>query len=168
MKNIIYITFVLFFISCSVQKTDLQFEKIIFHKSKCFGTCPEYHLELNNKREIKLYVEKAYQKRTIDTLKIGYYKGKLDNETYAEFINLLEKIDLEKSGIIEPKREPNTILIKEGSQLSLILYIDKQRKPIIYIYPEGHWQILMTFLYKITNHESLIKINEKFEVESFK
>lgn len=167
MKNIIYLTFVsLFIISCSAQKTNLRFEKIIFHTSACFGTCPEYHLELNNKKEIKLYIEKAYQKRNIDTLKIGYYKGKLDNDTYTEFINLLDKIDLEKSGIME--FEPKTIELNEGSKMSLILYMDKQRKPIKYIYPEGHMQKLMTFLYKITDHESLIRINEKLEVEPFK
>lgn len=101
-----------------------RFEKIIFHTSKCFGTCPEYHLELGKNKEIKLYVEKAYQKRKIDTVKIGYDRGNLDDETYIEFMKLLEKIDLEKSGIIESKHDPNIIVFKEGPQLSLILYFD--------------------------------------------
>ncbi len=168
MKKIFYlIIFAFFIVSCASKKNEGKFEKIIFHTSKCFGTCPEYHLELNQKKEIKLYVEKAYQKRKIDTVKIGYYKGKLDNETYSEFISLIEKIDIEKSGIIEPKQEPNTIILKEGSQLSLILYTNKQRKPIIYIYPAGHWEKLMNFVYKIANDDKLIKTKEKLEIESF-
>ena len=168
MKKIFYlIIFAFFIVSCASKKNEGKFEKIIFHTSKCFGTCPEYHLELNQKKEIKLYVEKAYQKRKIDTVKIGYYKGKLDNETYSEFISLIEKIDIEKSGIIEPKQEPNTIILKEGSQLSLILYTNKQRKPIIYIYPAGHWEKLMNFVYKIANDDKLIKTKEKLEIEPF-
>ncbi len=125
MKKIFYLIISFILISCASKKNDNEFEKIIFHTSECFGTCPEYHLEINQKKEVKLYVEKAYEKRKIDTLKMGYYKGKLDDKTYIEFIDLIKKIDLEKSGIIEPKREPNTIILSEGSQLSIILYIKK-------------------------------------------
>ena len=84
-----------------------------------------------------------------------------------ETLNVGKKIDFEKSGIIEPKREPNTIILSEGSQLSIILYIKKQRKPMIYIYPAGHWEKLMTFVYKIGKSESLTKTTEKLEIESF-
>lgn len=167
MKKILYLIIPFILFSCASKKNDKGFEKIIFHTSKCFGTCPEYHLELNQKKEIKLYVEKAYQKRKIDTLKIGNYKGKLDDETYSEFISLIKIIDFEKSGINEPKRETNTKILKEGSQLSLILYINKRRKPMINIYPAGHWEKLMTFLYKIADFESLTKTNEKLEIEPF-
>jgi hypothetical protein len=135
--------------------------------TKCFGTCPEYHLELNQKREIKLYIEKIYNKRTLDTLKTGYYRGKLDDETYSELISLIEKIDIKKSGIIEPIREQNTITLKEGSQLSLTLYVKNQRKPMIYIYPEGHWKKLMSFVYKVSNLEYLTKTSEKLQIEPF-
>ena len=168
MKKMFYLIIISFILnSCASKKNNNGFEKIIFHTSKCFGTCPEYHLEINKNKEVKLYVEKAYEKRKIDTLKMGYYKGKLDDKTYMEFIDLIKKIDLEKSGIIEPKREPNTIILKEGSQLSLILYTNKQRKPIIYIYPAGHWEKLMNFVYKIANDDKLIKTKEKLEIEPF-
>ncbi|CAM4426528.1 DUF6438 domain-containing protein [Flavobacterium terrigena] len=154
-------------ISCATKKNEDRFEKIIFHTTKCFGTCPEYHLELNKNQEIKLYIEKAYQKRILDTSRIGYYKGKLDNKTYAEFLELLGKMDLDKSGIIEPEREPNTVVLRETSQLYLILYNDKLRKPIIYIYPAGHWQKIMAFLYKIAEDKSLTKTNEELDIEKF-
>ena len=167
MKKIFYLIVPLILIGCASKKNDNGFEKIIFHTSKCFGTCPEYHLELNQKKEIKLFIEKAYKKRTIDTLKIGFYKGKIDSETYSELISLIEKIDLEKSGIVEPIREPNTIVLKEGSQLSLILYIKNQRKPMIYIYPAGHWEKLMSFVYKISNLENLTKTSEELQIEPF-
>ncbi|BCY29056.1 DUF6438 domain-containing protein [Flavobacterium okayamense] len=167
MKKIFYLIIPFILISCASKKNDNEFEKIIFHTSKCFGTCPEYHLEINKKKEVKLFIEKAYQKRKIDTLKIGYYKGKLDNETYSELISLIEKIDLEKSGITEPIREPNTIVLKEGSQLSIILYIKNQRKPMIYIYPAGHWEKLMSFVYKISSSENLTKTSEELKIEAF-
>ena len=168
MKKMFYLIIISFILnSCASKKNNNGFEKIIFHTSKCFGTCPEYHLEINKNKEVKLYVEKAYEKRKIDTLKMGYYKGKLDDKTYMEFIDLIKKIDLEKSGIIEPKREPNTIILSEGSQLSIILYIKKQRKPMMYIYPAGHWEKLMSFVYKIGKSESLTKTTEKLEIEAF-
>ena len=153
--------------SCASKKNDRKFEKIIFHTSKCFGTCPEYHLELNQKKEIKLYIEKAYQKRILDTLKIGYYKGKLNKETYSELLSLIEKIDIEKSSSIEPVRESKTTILKEGSQLSLILYSNKLRKPIIYIYPVGLREKLMNYVYKIVNDNNLNKTKEKLDIESF-
>jgi len=169
MKNIIYTTFVaLFFISCSAQKTNLRFKKIIFHTSSCFGTCPEYHLELNKKKEIKLHIEKAYQKREIDTAKMGYYKGKITTEVYKEFLSILNRLDIEKSGIIEPYRAPNTFFLREGSQLSLILYVNNKRKPMIYFYPAGIHIELMTYLYKLTNDKNLYKEKEKFEIETLK
>lgn len=167
MKKTFYLIIPFILISCASKKSDNGFEKIIFHTSKCFGTCPEYHLELNKKKEIKLFIEKAYNKRAIDSLKIGYYKGKLDNEKYSELISLIEKIDLEKSGIIEPIREPNIIVLNEGSQLSIILYIKNQRKPMIYIYPAGHWKKLMSFVYKISSSENLTKINKELQIEAF-
>lgn len=168
MKKSYCIAIAIFFIfSCASKKKDVKFDKVIFHTSKCFGTCPEYHLELNQNKEIKLFVEKAYTKRTIDTSKMGYYKGKLDNETYAELVNLIETIDVQKSGIIEPKQEPNTIIIKEGSQLSLLLYNNKERKPITYIYPAGHWQKLMKFVYEVAADDKLIKTKEKLDIEAF-
>ena len=74
---------------------------------------------------------------------------------------------MEKSGIVEPIREPNTIVLKEGSQLSLILYIKNQRKPMIYIYPAGHWEKLMSFVYKISNSENLTKTSEELQIEPF-
>lgn len=166
-KAILIIIFTHFLISCSTRKINSRFEKMIFHTSECFGTCPEYHLELNHNKEIKLHVEKAYQKRKIDTTRVGFYRGKLDKKTYKEFISLIEKIDLEKSGIEAPPVEPNTIILREGSLLTLILYIDNKRKPIRYIYPAGHWQNLMAYLYKISKDESLIKVSEKLEIESF-
>ena len=59
MKKILYLIIPFILFSCASKKNDKGFEKIILHTSKCFGTCPEYHLELNQKKEIKLYVEKA-------------------------------------------------------------------------------------------------------------
>lgn len=167
MKKIFYLIIPFILICCASKNNDNEFEKIIFHTSECFGTCPEYHLEINQKKEVKLFIEKVYQKRKIDTLKIGYYKGKLDNETYSELISLIEKIDLKKSGINEPIREPNTVVLKEGSQLSIILYIKNQRKPMIYIYPAGHWEKLMSFVYKISSSEKLTKTSEELQIEAF-
>lgn len=167
MKKIFFLIIPFILTSCASKKDDTKFEKIIFHTSKCFGTCPEYHLELNQKREIKLHIEKIYNKRTLDTLKIGYYRGKLDDETYSELKSIIEKIDLKKSGIIEPILEQNTITLKEGTQLSLILYIKNQRKPMIYIYPEGHCNILISFIYKVSNLEYLTKTSEKLQIEPF-
>lgn len=165
-KAILLIIITQFLIGCSSRKINPGFEKIIFHTSKCFGTCPEYHLELNHNKEIRLYIEKAYDKRKIDTARIGFYRGKLDKKTYKEFQSILEKIDWEKSGMEAPPVAPKTITLSEGSQLTLILYIDNKRKPIKYIYPSGHWQNLMAFLYKISEDKSLIKVSEKLEIES--
>jgi hypothetical protein len=166
-KIILLILITQLFTNCSSKKINSKFEKITFHTSKCFGTCPEYHLELKQNRKIKLYIEKAYKDHKLDTEKIGFYRGKLNKETYNEFLSILKKIDLEKSGIESPPIEANTIILREGSQLTLILYFDNERKPIKYIYPAGLWQELMSFLYKIADDKNLLKVNEEIEIESF-
>ena len=90
MKKIFYlIIFAFFIVSCASKKNEGKFEKIIFHTSKCFGTCPEYHLELNQKKEIKLYVEKAYQKRKIDTVIVN--DGKIPKEFILKYHREEEK-----------------------------------------------------------------------------
>lgn len=164
-KKLIILSFLL--IGCSSNNFNKSFEKIIFHTTKCFGTCPVYHLEINNGGEVKLHIEKAYKNRIIDNSKIGYYTGKLGKSEYVELLNLIEEVDVEKSGIIEAKHDPKTVILKEGSQLHLIIYVGMQRKPMTHIYPVGHWNKLMKFVNNISNNSNLTKINKELYIEPF-
>ena len=100
MKKIFYLIISFILISCASKKNDNEFEKIIFHTSECFGTCPEYHLEINQKKEVKLYVEKAYEEEIVlsPITFIAIVKG-IDNEKATEIFFEKNK-ELTDSGII--------------------------------------------------------------------
>lgn len=166
-KIIAFIVIAQLVVSCSAGKTVTKFDRIIFHTTKCFGTCPEYHLELNNNKEVKLFVEKEYQKRELNPERIGYYRGQLDQKKYDEFLSLLEKINLKKSGMYRPLKE-NEIPLSDGPKLKMILYSNDTRKPIEAIYPIELWEKMITFVYQTGKEPGFVKVDEKLEIESFK
>src|SRR5690606_25439844 len=60
-KKLLLLIFLLLNIyGCDQNKTNFSFEKITLHTEMCLGTCPIYHLEINNDKQIKLFVEEFY------------------------------------------------------------------------------------------------------------
>jgi hypothetical protein len=76
--------------------TSLHIEKIVFHTTRCFGTCGTYHLEIDNNASFKLHAEFIHSDYNWqgDTLRHGYYKGKVPYTTYNAIIKALQTCNL--------------------------------------------------------------------------
>lgn len=92
MKRIIIITSIISTLfGCGQSDKNVKLDKIIFHTSMCFGTCPTYHLQVDNNREVKLYAEQVYKNGSYetDTTKTGYFVGIVADTTFRKLTNEL-------------------------------------------------------------------------------
>lgn len=140
---------------------DIKFEKLMFHTSDCFGTCPTFHLEIDSLKNAKLFIEEIFKKNlefNIDSSQIGYYKGKLNKEDYEELIHLLKTCNLKSL-------EFNEATCCDGSIISIIVYFNGQRKYLMSMFPPVISNRLINHLYKICKTNSFKKTTEQFEIE---
>jgi hypothetical protein len=69
---------ILIFQGCITSKNAIQFDKIIYHSTTCYGGCPAYHLLLNNNKSIWLDAEYVYKDKygdvasDLDSTKMGF------------------------------------------------------------------------------------------------
>jgi hypothetical protein len=88
---------VLRFVRQEFRKTaSIHFEKIIYHSSTCYETCPIIHLEINKDKEVYFsgtFYNKSYY--DIDTSVSGNYAGMISDQMYDKLINLLQISDIE-------------------------------------------------------------------------
>ena len=95
MKRILFLVLIsqVFFSYGQCQK--INFEKIIFYASPCFGSCPVYHLELDSSKKIMLHAVDFMRPNISDTTKIGYFTGIADNSLFNRVINILTSAGIE-------------------------------------------------------------------------
>ena len=142
-------------------KDSFRFGKIVFHTTECFGACPVYHMEVNNKKEIKLYVEKAYQKNNfgaLDSAKVGNFVGKLSDTTYAKLVRQIKALGVDNM-------EVQQINCCDAPIKTLIVYHNGKRRYIrSMIYPQSA-NPLIEMLYTICATSPLKKVNHPLNIE---
>lgn len=77
--------------------TTIRFEKIIFHTTECFGTCPVYHLQVDKSKQVKLNAQVVYKPRNgfqTDTASQGYFIGQLSDTTFEKLITAIQTCNL--------------------------------------------------------------------------
>ncbi|MCU7613370.1 DUF6438 domain-containing protein [Chryseobacterium sp. GMJ5] len=81
-----------------MHKRNPKFDKVIYKTTSCFGTRPTYYLEINSDRSFKLFAEQVFIKNTsifafkLDSAKMGYFKGQLDDLTFHNLNYKIQKI----------------------------------------------------------------------------
>ena len=139
----------------------IEFEKLIFHTTRCFGSCPIYHLQIKNDRSIQLHKEeilKNHSMMEIDEEKIGYFEGNLTDDEYEEFIKILKTSNLRNLKF-------NGITCCDGSTKTIIVYFNGQRRYLKSMFPPGVASRLINYLYYICSKPSLKKTNEILDFE---
>ena len=142
---------------------DINFEKIIFHTTGCYGFCPVYHLEIDNKKNAKLFSEMVYKPSSKhsyreDTSKTGYFKGLIADTTFKHLLNEIQKIGIDS-------------LTFDGANCcdapirTIIIYYNNKRKYLRSMFPPDKARNLISLLYRICDINDFIKINGKFEIE---
>ena len=66
-----------------------DFTRLVYHSSHCNGTCPAIDMEIDRNRNILLHREIWSKKGETDENASGYFKGRLDADTYAELEHFL-------------------------------------------------------------------------------
>lgn len=140
-----------------------SFEKIIFDTTGCFGFCPTYHLEVNNSKKIKLFAEKVYKREEgfpfkEDSLKMGHFKGVVDDSTFALLDKELKTIGLDKLNFDGPN-------CCDGSTITIIVYYQGKKKVLTSMFPPQEAQRLIDILYQICEESSLIPSDKEFIIE---
>ncbi|MBX3252721.1 MAG: hypothetical protein KF862_01170 [Chitinophagaceae bacterium] len=141
--------------------TSIKFEKIVFHTTECFGTCPVYHLQVDNSKQVKLNAQVVYTPRSgyqTDTASQGYFTGQLSDTAFEKLIKAVQTFNLRTLKM-------NNALCCDGSINTIIVYFNGQRKYFKTMFPPTIANELIRTLYDICNEGGLTKTNEKFKVE---
>lgn len=108
MKNTLLIVILFSILGCTQENP--KFDKIIYKTTSCFGTCPTYYLEINSDKTFQLFAEEVFKDDfsiygyELDSAKMGYFKGKLDDATFQNLNKKIQKIS-----------DPNYKYYNEGS-----------------------------------------------------
>lgn len=169
----IYLSLILSIIllhSCTAEPTNnktnedvLHFDKIIFHTSMCFGTCPTYHLEVENNKSLRLYAERVYSEDSYDTdsTKTGYYTGYVTDTTFDKLNSELGQLNIDSLEFPEE-------FCCDGSVITIIVYYDGKRKYLSSMWPPAEASKLIGVLYEICRNSDLVRTEDYFHIEDEK
>lgn len=137
---------------------DLKFSKLIYHLSRCNGTCPSMDLEIDNKA---VYVNREFYKTksTLDSANSGRFKGTLSQEQYNKLIEVLKKSNLDKL-------EFTPLGITDVSETTIIVYYNGKRKHLHSARPAPEANDLINFIKSIGNDKGLVRTTEVKELEN--
>ncbi len=165
MKRIIVVTSIsLILFGCGQSDKNVKLDKIIFHTSMCFGTCPTFHLQVDNNREVKLYAEEVYKNPNefssfeIDTTKTGYFIGIVADTIFRKLTNELNDLGLDTL-------EFDGASCCDGSLITIIVYYNGKRKFLKSMFPPYKAHKLIGTLYDICETSKLTRTTEKFNIE---
>jgi hypothetical protein len=163
-KLLIALSFFSVLLACRTNEKSSSFEKIIYNTSHCFGSCPVYHLEIDNQRDIKLFAEVVYKKglplvSQEDTTKMGYFKGTANDTTFSK----LNKAILEIG--IDTLTFDNTTCC-DGSLKTIIVYYKGKRKYLKSMFPPEKADKLIEALDEICRTSNLERTDKKFKLEN--
>lgn len=138
----------------------IVFEKIIYHTTSCFGSCPTIDLEIRNDKSVYLKGQfyKDYPMFETDSIKSGLFKGKLNDTLYAELIDILQTCNLRKMSFPESNGA-------DAPVTTLIIYYNGQRKYLKSIFPPTIADKIIEFLYFISERANLTRTNERRTIE---
>lgn len=142
---------------------DINFEKIIFHTTHCYGSCPIYHLEIKQDGTTRLHKELVYKKNQNvrhqgDSINIGYYSGKISTELLIDLEHYLKTSNLENL-------EFDGQLCCDGSIITIIITYNGKTKYLKDMFPPRIASNLINHLYHICEESNLQKVDLAFELE---
>jgi len=138
----------------------ITFEKIVYHTTNCFGSCPIIDLEIDSERNVYLKGEfyKDGLEFYVDSIKSGQFVGKLNDALYNELIDILQTCNLKT--LVFPE-----IYCCDAPITTLIIYYNGQRKYLKSMFPPTLADKLIEFLYFVNEKADLAKTNEKRKIE---
>jgi len=140
-----------------------MFDKLVFHTSSCFGSCPIINLEIASDRNIKInreYIKDRTESKK-DFEKSGNFIGKIPE---IEFKKLIELIIKSKITTLKDT-EDNNMFCCDGAIKTIILYHNGKRNYFKAMFEHEMVTELINFLYQISGKMEMEKVSEEFKFE---
>jgi hypothetical protein len=136
------------------------FERIIYHTTSCFGSCPTIDLEIRNDKSV--YLKGQFYKDNsmfeLDSITSGQFVGKLNDTLYDELITILQTCNLKKLSFRGRHGA-------DAPVTTLIIYYNGQRKYLKSMFPPTIADKLIEFLYLVSTKAELTRTDEKRTLE---
>ena len=165
-KSLSVVLCILVFYTSNAQKNASgQFKKIIFETTGCMGKCPAYYLQIDNKKQAKLFAMAVYKDpddvwgtRSLDSSKMGYFCGGINNTTYDKLIKILQtstgdSICCGQQGY-------------DGSITTIIIYHNRKRKYLRAMFLSSTANNLFNLLFDICKRNDFLRSRKKFSIEN--
>lgn len=145
---------------CSNQK--IKLDRIIFHTSQCFGTCPVYHLEVKSDQTFKLFREVVYKPGNfyqLDEAKNGYFVGRVNDSTFKKLNKISDSIRIDTLKF-------NNETCCDGTLITILAsYNGNGKNYLRSMFPPANAAPLISVLYEICEQSNAKRVHEKFEIE---
>ena len=140
-----------------------MFDKLVFHTSSCFGSCPIINLEIASDRNIK--INRSYIKdrteSSKDFEKSENFIGKIPE---IEFKKLIELIIKSKITTLKDTKD-NNMFCCDGAIKTIIVYHNGKRNYFKAMFEPKMVSELIKFLYQIGGKTEMEKASKEFKFE---
>ncbi|MBC7874479.1 MAG: hypothetical protein H7Y01_10810 [Ferruginibacter sp.] len=152
------------FYSCGTQSNanttgnEIQFEKLIYHSSRCDGTCPQVDLQIDSNRIIIVNRVFFDSKGEIDSSRSGNFKGVLEPAGYDQFMKELQSADFKNLKFPD-------IQCCDGVIKTIIVYSGGDRTYLKSMTPPPEASAFISFLHQIGTVMKLTTTTEVLNME---
>lgn len=138
---------------------EFKLSKIVYHLSRCNGTCPSIDLEIDSNKRV--YVDRKYYKTKsdIDSTNSGRFKGTLTQEQDNKLMEVLKKSNVDNLEFAE-------VGITDVPETTIIVYYNGKRKYLKSARPPATANDLITLLKSIGGDKGLQRTEEVKELEN--
>jgi len=133
--------------------SSINFEKLVFRTTDCFGQCPVLNIQMDKEQNI-IYSGEIYQ----DPVLSGDFTGKFSKEDLDTIVHLLRNCQLETL-----RWRPTSCC--DAPMITLIIYYNDKRKYFKSMFPPKISDDLISFLYKINSKATLTRQDKSFDFE---
>jgi hypothetical protein len=138
---------------------EFKLSKIVYHLSRCNGTCPSIDLEIDSNKAVYVNREFYKTKSDIDSTTSGRFKGTLSQEQDIQLMEVLKKSNLDSL-------EFAPVGITDVSETTIIVYYNGKRKYLKSARPPAAANDLITLLKSIGGDKGLQRTNDIKELEN--
>ncbi len=138
---------------------EFKLSKIVYHLSRCNGTCPSMDLEIDGNKSIYVSREFYKTKSEVDAANSGRFKGVLSQDQYNRLIAVLKKSNPDSLGF-------TPVGIADVPETTIIIYYNGKRKYLKSERPSANANELITLLKSIGNDKGLERTTEVKELEN--
>ena len=138
---------------------DFKLSKLVYHVSRCNGTCPSMDLEIDSNKAVYVNREFYKTKSEIDSANSGRFKGILTREQDKQLLEILKRSNLDSLKF-------TTVGIVDVPETTIIVYYNGKRKYLKTERPPVVANDLITLLKAIGSDKGLQRTDEVKELEN--